>query len=111
MEFNEYQEATRRTDNSKLPFNQHAAMLIMGISGEAGEIVDIWKKHLFHGHEAPDLEKIMEETSDLIWYIARLLDLCEISMGDAAQFNIDKLMERYPEGFSEEASRNRKKRK
>ena len=107
MNFDEYQEATRRTDNSRLPFNQHAAMLIMGISGEAGEIVDLWKKHLFHGHEKPDLEKIMEETSDLLWYISRLLDLCEIKMDDAAKFNINKLLQRYPSGFDSERSKNR----
>jgi NTP pyrophosphatase (non-canonical NTP hydrolase) len=107
--FNEYQALTGRTDNSKLPETQHIAMLVMGLSGETGEVVDTFKKFLFHGHDEPDIDKIEEELGDILWYVARLADMYSLRMGSIAAMNIMKLMERYPDGFSEEASRNRDK--
>ena len=107
-QFDQYQKATRRTDNMKLPETQHIAMLVMGLSGEAGEVLDTFKKYLYHGHSEPDIEKIQEELGDILWYVARLADMYSLRLGEVAQANIEKLVERYPGGFSEERSRDRK---
>ena len=44
-----------------------------------------------------------------LWYLSDLATLHGLSLDEIAQANIAKLLERYPTGFSEEASRNRKR--
>lgn len=41
---------------------------LMGLNGEAGEAIDIFKKHLFQGH-ALDREHLAKELGDVIWYL------------------------------------------
>lgn len=103
--FDEYQQATARTDNHK---NQPQALINfgLGIGGEAGEVQDIIKKHLYHGHLL-DKEKIKYELGDVLWYIARIARWADLTLEEVAQANIDKLKQRYPDGFSQEKSINR----
>ena len=79
----------------------------LGISGEAGEVSDLIKKHLFHGHPL-EIIKLLKELGDVLWYIAEIADAAGFTLEDVARWNIEKLEERYPDGFSEEASINRK---
>ena len=78
----------------------------MGLSGEAGEVLDHIKKIEGHGHEV-DKKKLQEELGDVLWYVAALCTYYELDMDKAACGNIHKLRQRYPEGFSENASRER----
>jgi hypothetical protein len=43
----------------------------------------------------------------VIWYLSDLATLHNLSLDDIAQANVLKLLKRYPDGFSTEASRNR----
>ena len=45
----------------------------LGIAGEAGEVVDIIKKVLYHGHEL-DTSALCTEVGDLLWYMTLLCD-------------------------------------
>lgn len=78
----------------------------LGLTGEAGEVGDIIKKHIFHGHDL-DKEALYKELGDVCWYLALLCESLNISIHDIAKMNIDKLLKRYPKGFSESASINR----
>jgi NTP pyrophosphatase (non-canonical NTP hydrolase) len=100
-----YREAIERTMK---PMNtmKKLAMLGMGIGGEAGEVTDILKKVVFHGHEL-DREKMVEELGDLEWYITHLKKELGISDDEVRMKNIMKLNKRYKKGFSEEESINR----
>jgi NTP pyrophosphatase (non-canonical NTP hydrolase) len=82
---------------------QHASM---GIAGEAGEVVDLLKKHLGHGHPV-DREKLKKELGDVLWYLSDLARLFDIKLSDVAEANIEKLKRRYPNGFSKADSLNR----
>ncbi len=64
------------------------------------------KKAFFHGHEL-DRDKVKKELGDVLWYVAVMADALDMPLGDVAQHNIDKLAQRYPEGFSQDRSRNR----
>jgi NTP pyrophosphatase (non-canonical NTP hydrolase) len=75
--------------------------------GELGEVIDLLKKHLFHKHPL-NKEKLKFELGDLLWYIATTATTAGIDLDDIAESNIAKLKARYPEGFSEEKSINRK---
>ena len=48
---NDYQQAALRTAPKDLPPDRLLLNGLMGLNGEAGEAIDILKKHLFQGHE------------------------------------------------------------
>ena len=79
----------------------------MGVAGEAGEVADMIKKHLGHGHDL-DRDKLIKELGDCLWYTATLAKLIGCTLSDVAQQNVEKLAKRYPGGFSEFLSKFRK---
>lgn len=79
---------------------------LMGLNGEAGEAIDILKKHLFQGHDL-DREHLAKELGDVAWYLAVSADALGYSLEQILQMNIDKLRARYPDGFEAERSVNR----
>jgi len=101
--FNQYQNLAIRTANKNLPYREAVANFSMGLTGEAGETVDYIKKCLYHGHKM-DCDVVEKEIGDVLWYIAVLSDTLGIDLELVADKNINKLRERYPEGFDEEKS-------
>ncbi|MGC4378281.1 MazG nucleotide pyrophosphohydrolase domain-containing protein [Fictibacillus sp. Mic-4] len=106
MNFAEYQSMAERTVPKEKWFNTKVSNFCMGLAGETGEVVDYLKKVIYHEHEL-DIEKIKEELGDVLWYVSNLATTMNIDLDDLAKKNIEKLKKRYPEGFSEDASRNR----
>ena len=78
----------------------------MGLNGEAGECIDILKKHAFQKHPL-DEAKLIDELGDVLWYIAETATGIGTTLEELAQRNIGKLRARYPEGFSADRSINR----
>lgn len=95
---NVYQVHATRTQNKDLPYDMQLATLGLGISGEAGEVADLIKKHLGHGHDL-DWDKLKAELGDVLWYVACLADRLGISLSAIASANVEKLKRRYPDGF------------
>ena len=54
------------------------------------------------------MEDVKKEIGDVMWYLAMICDSFGFDIEEIAKMNIDKLKERYPEGFSEYASQHRK---
>lgn len=81
--------------------------LAASINEEAGEIYGKLKKQIIHKHGL-DVEKLAEEMGDCLWYIAGLATRLGLDLDDIMVANIEKLKKRYPSGFSEEQSKNRK---
>jgi NTP pyrophosphatase (non-canonical NTP hydrolase) len=106
MDIRAYQRKSRRTmapNQDALAISNYA----MGLAGESGEVVDLLKKWVHHGHTL-DRDKLVKELGDVMWYVAAIATCCDdISLTEVCQKNIDKLMARYPEGFSRERSINR----
>lgn len=71
-----------------------------GIAGEGGEVNDEIKKYVFHDKPL-DLEKLIKECGDVIWYIARLMDLLQVPLSHVMRANYEKLAMRYPNGFDQ----------
>ena len=111
MKMNEYQNEAMRTASGVTASSDENLMLngAMGLNGEAGEVIDILKKHIFQGHKL-DTEQIAKELGDCLWYI----DVCAKGAGytldEIAQMNVDKLLKRYPDGFEIEKSLHRAER-
>ena len=78
----------------------------IGLSTEVGEFQDQIKKHLFYGSKL-DTVNLKEELGDICWYMAIALDTLGLSFEEVFQTNINKLKQRYPNGFSQEAATNR----
>ena len=110
MNLDLYQHLAGRTDPHAQGTRDALGNGALGLVGEAGEVAELIKKHLFHGHPI-DKAAMTEELGDVLWYVARLAAALGISLGDVAALNIDKLQRRYPDGFSPERSRNRAARK
>lgn len=78
----------------------------IGLAGEAGEINELVKKGIFHQHGL-DREKMAKELGDCLWYIAALCTKLDLDMGEIMAANIEKLVQRYPNGYNSEDSKAR----
>lgn len=106
MTGNEYQKAALRTAGTSDP---ESLLLngVMGLNGEAGECIDLMKKHLFQYHPL-DKEHMAKELGDVAWYLAVASWGIGYDLDTIFQMNKDKLMERYPDGFDAQRSQHRK---
>ena len=76
----------------------------MGISGEAGELLDAIKKNVIY-NKPLDIENIVEELGDLEFYMEQLRQQLNITREETLEANYNKLMnKRYPNGYSDEAA-------
>lgn len=83
----------------------------LGLSGEVGEVNDIIKKYMYHGHKLDNdtKEKIIFELGDVCWYVALMAwAIDKTKFEDVLNKNIAKLEKRYHGEFSTEKSINRK---
>ena len=105
---NEYQKACMRTLSEECKADPGLGLLngLMGLNGEAGECIDIYKKAMFQGH-ALDVEHIAKELGDVAWYLAISAESIGYDLEKIFKMNVDKLMARYPEGFDADLSQNR----
>lgn len=101
-----YQQAALRTVPGDLPPERLLLNGLMGLNGEAGEAIDILKKHLFQGHEL-DTEHMAKELGDVAWYLAVSANAIGYDLETIMQMNVDKLKARYPDGFDAEHSLHR----
>lgn len=99
MTANEYQNAALCTEPEDLREAEVTTRLsngLMGLNGEAGEAIDILKKHLFQGHDL-DTEHLAKELGDVAWYLAVSAAAIDYSLEDIFRMNIEKLKARYPD--------------
>lgn len=106
MTIDEYQHLAMTTLNPALDKKDVLINGVMGLCGEAGEAIDVVKKHLAQGHEL-DRERLIEELGDVAWYLAETATALDVSLEDVLVQNIEKLKRRYPEGFDAEKSIHR----
>ena len=106
MTANDYQKQAMTTLNPSLSKKDVLINGVMGLCGEAGEAIDIVKKHLHQGHEL-DREALKKELGDIAWYLAETAWALEIPLEEILTENLAKLKARYPEGFDTERSMKR----
>lgn len=102
----EYQKQAMRPALLDRSVEQQLLNVALGLAGEAGEVNDLIKKWIFHGHGLSEA-KLDEELGDLLWYVALYCEAVGTSMSALMQGNIEKLLKRYPDKFSPERSRER----
>ena len=97
MDFNSYQKKALRT--ARVPAHDNDASLIvpmLGLSGETGQLLSEYKKHLRDG-EAHRLfkERVSEELGDILWYISDVASKFDLSLSDIAAANLVKVKQRW----------------
>lgn len=108
MKLNEYQILAGRTDHgNEISQDEALKCWALGLTGEAGEVADIIKKHFYHGRPM-DKDKLKKELGDVLWYLSMCARDLGFTLEEVAEANIEKLRKRYPNGFSHEDSRARK---
>lgn len=107
MDVNEYQKLALKTLNPNLSKKDILINGVMGLCGESGEAIDIVKKHLAQGHDL-NKEHLIEELGDIAWYLAETAYALDISLEEVLKINIEKLKNRYPNGFDTQKSIDRK---
>ena len=112
MDWNEYQawvKTKARKGGAKLNMLNAA----LGLAGEAGEVADVIKKHVFHKHPLDNGMKLnlLAELGDALFYLTWAAELSGFTLESVANYNTIKLNRRYPEGFDTERSINREEGK
>ena len=109
MNFEEYQKSALKTAGG-FPEEERkfwTMITTLGLAGEAGEVADYIKKVFGHGHTL-DAEKLKKELGDVLWYVSDICSKFGFSLDEVAKLNVEKLKARYPNGFSQAMSQNRK---
>lgn len=102
---NKYQKLAIRTAK-KIDQKSDLIHAGLGLAGEAGEFVDAVKKYAIY-NKPLDKANLIEELGDLLWYIALACDTLGIDMDEVAKQNIDKLLLRYPDKYTDELASRR----
>ena len=79
------------------PQQAHLLHMAVGVSGEAGELLDAIKKHCVY-QKPIDLNNVMEEAGDILFYLTGLLNELDMTLNECVNANMDKLSKRYPQG-------------
>lgn len=118
MDLRNYTNLSARTDvkypcqkseptNEEKVFNEQLLHASLGLTTESAEFADQLKRHIFY---QKDLDKVnlIEELGDLMWYFALACRALKADPEEILSKNIEKLKNRYPEGFTPEDYDNRK---
>lgn len=90
-------------ENFNVMSKLHAAV---GISGEAGELLDAVKKVWIY-NKPENRVHLIEECGDILFYMTALMDMMQVSMTDLMCTNMIKLNKRYPSGYTDQAAQDR----
>lgn len=99
MEFNEYQNLARKTDQRKNQTDELNRLIpLLGMIGEMGSVASELKKRLRDGQSYTTFtEKFKKELGDVLWYISTLASDMNITLDDVAQYNLSFVKDRWDE--------------
>ena len=104
MDFNEYQKRAIKFDTAYVPTSELDLCYgymekLLGLAGEAGEVLEKVKKKLrddgsLGGETKEEIEAIGKELGDVLWYLSAIADYNHLSLQDIAENNLKKLEDR-----------------
>jgi NTP pyrophosphatase (non-canonical NTP hydrolase) len=110
MTFDEYQKQALLTAVSNPDPLMDKTIWAMGVSGEAGEVIEKWKKIVAYRDGVitdEDVTELAKELGDVVWYIAVLAHSLGLSFDDIMQKNLAKLADRQRRGVQKGEGDNR----
>jgi NTP pyrophosphatase (non-canonical NTP hydrolase) len=97
MTFDEYQSKALTTAVNNYEPLMQKTIWAMGIVGEAGEVIEKWKKIVAYRDGEitnTDREEIKKELGDIVWYIAVFAKSLDLTFDDVIALNVQKLQDR-----------------
>ena len=89
------------------PLKMHLNHMVLGLSGEVGELADAIKKYTIYNKEL-DTANVKEELGDLIFYMLGVSNSLGICLFECMELNQEKLKKkRYAKGYSDQAAIDR----
>lgn len=89
------------------PSKAHLLHMAVGISGEAGELLDAIKKHVVY-NKPLDEDNVVEELGDLMFYMQGMMNELSLHPAGVEFQNKQKLMKRYKSAmYSDKAAQDR----
>ncbi|HLB66697.1 MAG TPA: nucleoside triphosphate pyrophosphohydrolase family protein [Candidatus Saccharimonadales bacterium] len=110
MNFNDYQKKALTTAIKHPDPLMDKTIWAMGIVGEAGEVIEKWKKIVAYKDAKitrSDLEELKKELGDVVWYVAVMADSLGLSFEEVMQLNVKKLADRKRRGVTKGKGDNR----
>lgn len=101
MTFDEYQKQALTTAHNTHEPLMEKTIWAMGVAGEAGEVVEKWKKIVAYNEgkvTQQDKDELAKELGDVVWYIAVMAHSLGLSFDDIMQRNVKKLQDRKQRG-------------
>lgn len=101
MTFDEYQKQALTTAHNTYEPLMEKTIWAMGVAGEAGEVVEKWKKIIAYKDgkvSEADLAELSKELGDVVWYIAVMAHSLGLSFESVMQQNVEKLKSRQARG-------------
>jgi NTP pyrophosphatase (non-canonical NTP hydrolase) len=91
MDFNTYQERATKTDRNPGTGEKGMMIPLLGLAGEAGQVLSEYKKYLRDG-ESHTLfkERFAEELGDLLWYLSNAATKFGLRLAELAEQNLAK---------------------
>lgn len=110
MTFDEYQKRAQETAIANPDPLMDKTIWAMGVAGEAGEVIEKWKKIVAY-HEGKiseeDRKELGKELGDVVWYIAQFAHSLDLSLNEIMQQNLSKLADRKKRGVQKGKGDNR----
>lgn len=110
MTFDEYQKQALTTAHNHPDPLMDKTIWAMGVAGEAGEVLEKWKKIVAYKEgkiSDEDLQLLKKELGDVVWYIAVLAHSLGLSFEEVMQHNVAKLQDRKTRNVIKGAGDNR----
>lgn len=99
MTLDEYQQKASATDAPEIAKNPDLSVLLLGLAGEVGSLLTLYKKRLRDGDAFQVAqERLSEEMGDILWYLAGIARRCELSLESIAIENLEKTRSRWLSG-------------
>jgi NTP pyrophosphatase (non-canonical NTP hydrolase) len=99
MTLDEYQHEAAATDAKEIAKNPDLSVLLLGLAGETGSLLTLYKKQLRDGDAFQVAEqRLAEEMGDVLWYLAAIARRCGLSLEAIAKGNLEKTKSRWLSG-------------
>lgn len=79
---------------------------LLGVMTEAGELGELLEEAIITGNPI-DRTKLIDESGDILWYLAMLFRKLDTTFEEVGEKNIKKLMVRFPDKFTFDAVNNK----
>lgn len=97
LTFDEYQKKAYVSIQPHTNNKEEVIHWTVGLGEEAGEVLGV-VKHKYYGGQY-SVEDMVGELGDVLWHVAALCTSIGLEMSDVAEYNLAKLLFRYPDGF------------